>query len=202
MKLQEIFNKTKSVKASLDGNIYNICSCGEILNENNIPASLNMAQILSDRWEIENNIKKEESFIGRENYYYISSELLVRNDSYDEVRVDKTRVAAGNVFKNKQYAEIVALQNKINNKLMTIAYLNNSKDFNIYDESTTKYSIETYDNICDGFRICIDEFDTIVDDVAIFETRELAEKALDFIKDDCVKLFQLKKEYYNERVGD
>lgn len=202
MRLQEIFNKSKSTKVSLDGIVYKIYSNGEILTESNIPASLNMAQILSDRWKIEYTVKTEESFVGREKYYYVDSELLVSDDFNDGTTIDRRRISNGNAFKNKQYAEIVTLQTKINNKLRTIAHLNNSNNFNPYDKTKTKYSVEGYRNVNDGFKIIINEFEVIVEDCAKFETRELAEQAREFVREDYIKLFDLEQEYYNEKVGN
>lgn len=154
--------------------------------------------IFSDRW-IEHKEKYKTNFdiTKDEWYFFIDTGGEIFSDLYSNHKVDTNFLGNFNAFKDEKLAEYIRAKQLLERKLMVFSYLNGANEIDWEDDDEEKYHIDYYYNYYRKEN-AVEITETYVNRdncIVYFNTREVAEKALEIYRSEMEKVIGMGKEF-------
>lgn len=196
MKISEINLKEEGAKYYCEEALENfIVKNGDLVGENSwvdITCVFTIGTIMNIEFERVETVKNPYERIKKELYYSISGTCEIERYSDVEDSVDNKKFNGANYFNNENYAEYVAFKENLLRKLDRFAWENNKEVIDWDNELKGKYFIY-YNHRHKIFDVCKSNF--IQEMNIYFNSKEIAEKAIEEFKEDLIKLYTWKFDF-------
>ena len=195
MKITEL-DFTKEGKKYRCGKIIFKIKDGDLINvESNAylrDANISMAELSKMDFEEIKEMKSPYKQVEHGEKYHSVFGFSLNSNTDINHGIDNKLFSTANYFNNKEYAKYVAFKETLMRKLDRFAWENNAKAINWDDNWSTKYCIK-FSNARNEF--IIDWNCSYQSNDIYFESREIAEKALEEFKEDLIKLYTWKFDF-------